>query len=120
MTDTCDSEHKRNGELSGSDNDSLTLLHDLNPWQSKGAAQDTRITDFSSQKHYKEMEKKTEIKMNQLKPPELGMSTKSVAGSADSSSQMSNSKLKGDGMIFESTFHPDLSCFILIYFTISK
>ncbi|XP_047448298.1 ankyrin repeat domain-containing protein 31-like [Mugil cephalus] len=88
MTDSC--------ELSTSDNDSLSLLHDLNPRQNNGAVEDTRMTDFGSQEAYKEMEKETEIKTNRLNSSELEMSTKSIVGSKDSSSKLHNYKLKAN------------------------
>ncbi|XP_059192326.1 ankyrin repeat domain-containing protein 31-like [Centropristis striata] len=90
MTDSCSKEHdsERNGYVSTSDDDSISLLCDVNAWQSRGAAEDMEISDLDSQFGNKEQKKKVEPEINRFKPPEPGISScmQSTAGPADSTS----------------------------------
>ncbi|XP_037632499.1 ankyrin repeat domain-containing protein 31-like isoform X3 [Sebastes umbrosus] len=89
MTYRCNQEHERNGDVSSSDDDSVSLLCDCNAWQSRGAAEDMEISDLDSQFGNKEQRKEVEMERNQFKPPEPGISsgTQSAAGCAGSTSQ---------------------------------
>ncbi|XP_044052872.1 ankyrin repeat domain-containing protein 31-like isoform X2 [Siniperca chuatsi] len=92
MTDSCNQEHERNRDVSTSDDDSLSLLRDLDACQSRGAAEDTETSDLDSQVGNKEQKKKREMEINRLKPPEPGISSsiQSAAGRANSTSPSAN------------------------------
>ncbi|XP_039660359.1 ankyrin repeat domain-containing protein 31-like isoform X2 [Perca fluviatilis] len=96
MTGSCNQRYESEvyGGVSSSDDDSISLLCDLKTWQSIGVAEDMDISDLYSQFGIKEQNKKVEVEINRLKPPEPGISscTKSVAGPADSTTQSGNSK----------------------------
>ncbi|XP_035514600.1 uncharacterized protein LOC118325864 [Morone saxatilis] len=91
MTDDCTQEREWNGdELDESDDDSVSLLCDLNACRSKGAAEDMEISDLDSQVCNKESKKKR--KMNGLEPPDPYISSciQSAAGHAHSTAQSAN------------------------------
>lgn len=92
MNESCNQEHERNGNVSTSDDDSLSLLRDPDVCQSRGAAEDMEISDLDSQVGNTEQKKKMELEINRLKPPEPGISSciQSTAGHADSTSQSGN------------------------------
>ena len=96
MTDSCNQEHERNSDVSTSDDDSISLLHDPYARQSRGAAEDMEISDLASQDGNKEQKNKVEMEINHLKPPHPGTDpgtsccTQSAAGRADSASQSGN------------------------------
>uniref|UniRef100_A0A8C4IR37 Ankyrin repeat domain-containing protein 31 n=2 Tax=Dicentrarchus labrax TaxID=13489 RepID=A0A8C4IR37_DICLA len=90
MTDDYTREHERNGDESLSDDDSVSLLCDLNACRSRGAAEDMEISDLDSQVGNKESKKKRKI--NGLEPPGPYTSSciRSAAGHANSTSQSAN------------------------------
>ncbi|XP_028433437.1 putative ankyrin repeat domain-containing protein 31 [Perca flavescens] len=92
MTGSCNQRYESEmyGGVSSSDDDSISLLCDLKTWQSIGVAKDMDISDLYSQFGIKEQNMKVEVEINRLKPPEPGISscTKSVAGPADSTTQL--------------------------------
>ncbi|TDH12346.1 hypothetical protein EPR50_G00045660 [Perca flavescens] len=96
MTGSCNQRYESEmyGGVSSSDDDSISLLCDLKTWQSIGVAKDMDISDLYSQFGIKEQNMKVEVEINRLKPPEPGISscTKSVAGPADSTTQLGSCK----------------------------
>ncbi|CAK6959539.1 ankyrin repeat domain-containing protein 31-like isoform X1 [Scomber scombrus] len=84
MTDSCNQEQERNSDVCTSDDDSISLLYDPYGCQSTGAAEDMKISDLASQHGNKEQgEKKVEMEINGLKPPQ----TEPQITCADSASQ---------------------------------
>ncbi|XP_035854880.1 ankyrin repeat domain-containing protein 31-like isoform X2 [Sander lucioperca] len=96
MTGSCNQQYESEmyGDVSSSDDDSLSLLWDRETWQSIEVVEYMDISDLYSQVGIKEQNEKVEVEINRLKPPEPGISscTKSVAGPADSTTQSGNSK----------------------------
>ncbi|XP_071337859.1 ankyrin repeat domain-containing protein 31-like isoform X2 [Trachinotus anak] len=90
MTDSCNQEHQGNGDVSASDDDSLSLLHGLNVCEIRVAAGDMERNDPGSLVGDKEQEVKMEI--NPVKPPEGGTSSsvQSASGPAESAVQPEN------------------------------
>lgn len=96
MTNSCNQQHDGSGDDSTSDDDSVSLLCNLNACLSRGAAEDMEVRDLESQVGSKDQEKEVEMEINQLKPPESGISswTQSAAGCANSTSQLGDCKLE--------------------------
>ncbi|XP_056232840.1 ankyrin repeat domain-containing protein 31-like isoform X2 [Seriola aureovittata] len=90
MTDSCNQKHERNGDISSSDDDSLSLLRDLNVCESRGTTEDTERKDSGSQVENKEQ--KVEMEIKSVKPPQGGTSScvQSASGHAESTSQSAN------------------------------
>ncbi|XP_026167688.1 ankyrin repeat domain-containing protein 31-like [Mastacembelus armatus] len=65
MTDQCSQSREKNEEPSTLNDDSLSLLSDLNPWQTRGTVRERHVLD--SQVCSKEQKKKLEMETNQLK-----------------------------------------------------
>lgn len=86
MTDGC---NEINEDASTSEDDSLSLLCNLDACQSKEAP-DLELGDFDSQVGNEEQQK--EVKINEVKPPESETSscTQPEAGCPNSSSQLGN------------------------------
>lgn len=86
--------HEINEDASTSDDDSLSLLCNLDACPSRGAADDMEVGDFDSP--VGNDEQRMEVKINQVKPPESGISscTHSAAGCSNSSSQLGKYNLK--------------------------
>lgn len=84
MIDGCNEIHE---DASSSDDDSFSLLRDLDACQSNGAPDDMEVGDFDSP---------VGEKINQVKPPESGASscTQPAAGCPNSSSQLGNCNIK--------------------------
>ncbi|XP_030579545.1 ankyrin repeat domain-containing protein 31-like [Archocentrus centrarchus] len=89
MTHSYNQEADRNGDLSSSDDDSLSLLQDLSAWQNRGAAEVILTTDSGPEAEDKEMKKKTGVNINEHKAAEPVMSSRiqPTAGCAEPSSQ---------------------------------
>lgn len=91
MIDGCDEIHE---DASSSDDDSLSLLRDLDACQSNGAPGDMEVGGFDSPVGNEEQQK--EVKINKVKPPESGTSscTQPAAGCPNSSSQLGKCNIK--------------------------
>ncbi|KAG7468927.1 ankyrin repeat domain-containing protein 31 isoform X1 [Solea senegalensis] len=61
MTDICNPELERNGDVSSSDDDSVSLLHEMNDCQNGATAKDTEREESDSQNVNKEQNKSLEI-----------------------------------------------------------
>lgn len=92
----CSQEHKRNGDLSTTDDDSLNLLHDLHASQSRGVVKNInkneKIHYLDLQVGNKEQEKKVDMEICQLKPLDSGIFSciPPEAGKAEFTSQSGN------------------------------
>lgn len=92
ITSSCYQEHEKNGDAS-SDNDSLSLLCNLNATVGREAAEDMEICSLDSQVGYKEQKKEMQMEINQPLESELSSFTQS-AGYGNSISQFGNQKFK--------------------------
>ncbi|KAL6113776.1 ankrd31 [Pungitius sinensis] len=88
MTNSRTQEQDGAGDEPSSDDDSVSLLCDLKPWQSSPVAEDMDVDEAQFGKKKQEKEVVTEI--NGLKAPVSGMSSYAVS---DSTSQSGDSKL---------------------------
>ncbi|XP_069006008.1 BRCA1-associated RING domain protein 1-like [Embiotoca jacksoni] len=84
MPDSSSKEEEKDGELSSSDDDSVSLLHELSVGRSKPAAEEMDVTDEGSD----DMKNKMEMKINELDPPELQMSCCEQSSSRSVSRQL--------------------------------
>ncbi|XP_026041908.1 putative ankyrin repeat domain-containing protein 31 isoform X1 [Astatotilapia calliptera] len=89
MTQIFSQENYRTGDLSSSDDDSLSLLKDLSPRQNKEVARVVLIADSDPEAGNKETKQKREMKINHLKPTEPVTSNciQSTSGYGEASSQ---------------------------------
>lgn len=92
MTQNFSQENYRTGDLSSSDDDSLSLLKDLSPRQNKEVARVVLIADSDPEAGNKETKQKREMKINHLKPTEPVTSNciQSTSGYGEASSQAGN------------------------------
>lgn len=92
MTQNFSQENYRTGDLSSSDDDSLSLLKDLSPRQNKEVARVVLIADSDPEAGNKETKQKREMKINHFKPTEPVTSNyiQSTSGYGEASSQAGN------------------------------
>lgn len=88
--------HEINRDASTSDDDSLSLLCNLDACRSRGDAEDMEVGDFDPPVGNEEQKKELEVDINQVKALESGISscTQSAAGCGNSTSQLGNYKLE--------------------------
>ncbi|XP_032372349.1 uncharacterized protein LOC116689823 isoform X2 [Etheostoma spectabile] len=96
MTDICNQQYENEmyGDVLSSDNDSISLLWNLETLQSIELVEYMDISDLYSQFAIEEQNEKVEVEINRLKPPKPGIAscTRSLAGPADSTTHSGNSK----------------------------
>lgn len=85
-----------NGDESASDDDSVSLLCNLNARPSRRASKDTEMRDLEAPVGNDEQGEEMEIEINQLKAPESGIahSGQSAAACAPSTSHSGNLKFQ--------------------------
>ncbi len=90
MNNSHNQEHDRNGESSTSDDDSLSLLCNLNARPRRGAAEEMDLCNSESQVGCKEQEKEKQLEINQPPESEISSCAWSAACCANSTTQLGN------------------------------
>ncbi|XP_058493044.1 uncharacterized protein LOC131464538 isoform X4 [Solea solea] len=81
MTDICNPEFERNGDVSSSDDDSVSLLHEMNDCMNGATAKDTEREESDSQNVNKEQNKTLEIIPPMLLEEQMSGSVQSKSAS---------------------------------------